>query len=160
MNKLIYYVSLTMLFFISGHCYSQQVISSAGTSAEGTNVRISWTVGEPVIETFTGTSVILTQGFHQSKLTITALEKIDLPSLELKVYPNPFFSQLHIAVVKGDWDNLEYLLFSLDGKLLQQKVALNQVETMNLESFTQGAYLLKVSRHHNETIRTFKVIKN
>jgi len=160
MNKLVYYATLTILFLVSLQCFSQQVVSSAGTSAAGTNVQISWTAGEPVVETFTGESVILTQGFQQSKLTITALEGIDIPSLELNVYPNPFFNQLHIAVVKGDWDNLEYLLFSLDGKLLQRKVAVNQVETMNFESFTQGAYLLKVSRHHHETIRTFKVIKN
>ena len=116
--------------------------------------------GEPMIGTFTGTSVILTQGFHQSKLTITSLKEIDLPSFEVNVYPNPFFSQLQITVTKGDWNNLQYLLFSLDGKLLQQKVALNQVETMNLESFAQGVYLLKVSGHHNQTIRTFLVIKN
>ncbi|HQG57120.1 MAG TPA: T9SS type A sorting domain-containing protein [Bacteroidales bacterium] len=160
MNKLIYYVILTILFLVSEQCFSQQVVSSTGTSAEGANVRISWTVGEPMIGTFTGTSVILTQGFHQSKLTITSLKEIDLPSFEVNVYPNPFFSQLQITVTKGDWNNLQYLLFSLDGKLLQQKVALNQVETMNLESFAQGVYLLKVSGHHNQTIRTFLVIKN
>ncbi|HOF20241.1 MAG TPA: T9SS type A sorting domain-containing protein [Bacteroidales bacterium] len=148
------------MFLVSEQCFSQQVVSSTGTSAEGANVRISWTVGEPMIGTFTGTSVILTQGFHQSKLTITSLKEIDLPSFEVNVYPNPFFSQLQITVTKGDWNNLQYLLFSLDGKLLQQKVALNQVETMNLESFAQGVYLLKVSGHHNQTIRTFLVIKN
>jgi len=155
MNKVIDPVILILFFLVSGECFSQQVVSTAGTCASGTNVQISWTIGEPVIETFTGTSVILTQGFHQSKLTITALERFILPSLELKVYPNPFLSQLHIAVVKGDWDNLEYFLFSLDGKLLQQKVAENQTETMNLESFTSGAYLLKVTRYHDETIRTY-----
>jgi hypothetical protein len=46
-----------------------EVISSAGDyfAPEGSNITLSWTLGEPVIETFapTGGSVILTQGFQQ-----------------------------------------------------------------------------------------------
>lgn len=160
MKRLIYYFTLTMLFLFSGQCYSQQVVSSAGTSAAGSNVQVSWTIGEPVIETYTGTSVILTQGFHQSKLTVTALEKIDNPSLELSVYPNPFFSQVHIAVVKGDWYDLQYTVYSIDGKLLKQKMDLNQVETLNCETFAPGVYFLNITKNRNEFVGTFKIIKN
>lgn len=44
---------------------AQQVVASAGGYYEGENISLSWTVGEPVIETFSGTNVILTQGFQQ-----------------------------------------------------------------------------------------------
>jgi len=44
---------------------AQQVIASSGGYFEGENVSLNWTVGEPVIETFTGGNLILTQGFQQ-----------------------------------------------------------------------------------------------
>nr|NQU92395.1 hypothetical protein [Bacteroidota bacterium] len=44
---------------------AQQVIASAGGFYEGENISLSWTLGEPVIETFEGNGIILTQGFQQ-----------------------------------------------------------------------------------------------
>lgn len=44
---------------------AQQVVSSGGGQFEGSQLSLSWTIGEPVIETFTGNNLILTQGFQQ-----------------------------------------------------------------------------------------------
>ncbi|MEZ5082109.1 MAG: hypothetical protein R2750_01450 [Bacteroidales bacterium] len=44
---------------------SPEVISSAGDYYEGTNVSLSWTLGEIATETYTNGNVILTQGFQQ-----------------------------------------------------------------------------------------------
>jgi hypothetical protein len=53
------------LFAIAINTNAQQVIASAGGYYEGENVSVSWTLGEPVIETFEGADIILTQGFQQ-----------------------------------------------------------------------------------------------
>ena len=45
--------------------HSQQVIATSGGYYQNENISLSWTVGEPVIETFTAGDVILTQGFQQ-----------------------------------------------------------------------------------------------
>lgn len=50
---------------ISGQTLTPEVISSSGGYFENTNASLSWTLGETVTETFSGTNVILTQGFHQ-----------------------------------------------------------------------------------------------
>ncbi|MFU8843753.1 MAG: hypothetical protein ACNA7V_08100 [Bacteroidales bacterium] len=52
-------------FDISGQTLTPEVISSSGGYFESTNASVSWTLGETVTETFTGTSFILTQGFQQ-----------------------------------------------------------------------------------------------
>ncbi len=52
-----------MLFCLQ--VFSQEVIATAGGYYEGENFSVSWTLGEPVTETFTGADVILTQGFQQ-----------------------------------------------------------------------------------------------
>ncbi len=43
----------------------RQVVAAAGNYIEGTYTWLSYTVGEPVVTTGTGTSLILTQGFQQ-----------------------------------------------------------------------------------------------
>ncbi len=98
MKKLTILLNIFALLLYSGICTSQQVISAAGGSGSGSNVQLSWTVGEPVIETFTGSSAILTQGFHQSKLLVTALDPMLFPGLTLTVFPNPVSSSLQLEV--------------------------------------------------------------
>jgi hypothetical protein len=160
MNKLIYYVPLSVLLLFSSTCFSQQVIAAAGGSGSGTDIQLSWTIGEPIIETFTGTSLILTQGFHQSKLNITTIEPISFHTLELKVYPNPFSDQLNINIIKGEWNNLYFRLYTTGGKLLMKNPFQNQVETLNMEPYASGIYFLKVICHTDGLEQTFIVVKN
>lgn len=44
---------------------AQEVISTAGGEYQGNNVSLSYTIGEPVIETFSGGNIVLSQGFQQ-----------------------------------------------------------------------------------------------
>lgn len=41
------------------------VVSTAGGSGDGTDFKLSWTLGEPAIETFSNSQFILTEGFQQ-----------------------------------------------------------------------------------------------
>ena len=66
--NILFIFSLFMLN--SSHLFGQKVISSAGESATGTSVKLSWTIGEPIVKTLRGTSVILTQGFQQGWLVV------------------------------------------------------------------------------------------
>lgn len=138
----------------------QQVISSAGGSATGAGVQLSWTIGEPVIETFTGSSSVLTQGFHQSRLTITAVDPVVYPGLELSVFPNPVISSLRLQI-KGDLvQKLSYQLYNMEGKsILLKKVEASPV-MIDMELYTSGTYLLKVFTDENLPVKTFKIIKD
>jgi hypothetical protein len=63
-NKEIILAVLAIIMLCS-QAKAQQVIASAGGYYEGETVTLSWTLGEPVTETFSGGGVILTQGFQQ-----------------------------------------------------------------------------------------------
>jgi len=65
MKKLIAFCISVAFFVIAINANAQQVIASAGGYYEGDNISISWTLGEPIIETFEGADIILTQGFQQ-----------------------------------------------------------------------------------------------
>jgi len=62
---------------LAGNCFSQQVIATAGSTATGVGIQLSWTIGEPVTSTTRGEDFYLTQGFHQSQ-PITAMVNQEL----------------------------------------------------------------------------------
>ncbi len=65
MKKLVGFLIIIAFAVLSIHAKAQQVIASAGGYYEGNNISLSWTLGEPVTETFSNGGVILTQGFQQ-----------------------------------------------------------------------------------------------
>jgi gliding motility-associated-like protein len=69
--KQITFISIILLLLISGDSYAQvqlgrQVIGSTGGYATGTNITLSSTVGEAVVQTVGSGNLILTQGFQQT----------------------------------------------------------------------------------------------
>jgi hypothetical protein len=138
---------------------AQEVISSGGGHANGTGIALSWTIGELVTETFTNGSNILTQGFHQSRLSSTAIDDIPFPGLSLAVYPNPFTCVFNIKVDQGDFSQLEYSLLSINGKVLLNKKMTRDLTQIEMQTFATGNYLLRINRRTGEPVKTYKVVK-
>lgn len=137
---------------------AQEVVSSAGETQRAGRYEISWTVGEPVIETISSDSHILTQGFHQTALTVTPVNEMVISSLELKVYPNPASENVIIQLNKLDNDPL-FSLFTISGQLLVRKSILESETCINLKNYSSGSYLLKISQGTQMPLKTFKIIK-
>jgi len=76
MNKNLFFL-IAGLFFLGSTVFGQtiqnSVISSTGGSASASNVKMDYTIGETVIETFSAGGHTLTQGFHQTNLTLVAI---------------------------------------------------------------------------------------
>ncbi|WP_346862076.1 T9SS type A sorting domain-containing protein [uncultured Draconibacterium sp.] len=139
-------------------CFAQQVISSAGVTQQAGEYELSWTIGETAIESISNETTILTQGFHQSKITVTAINDLLLSGLELKVYPNPTTEFVHIQMSSTD-KQANYALYDFAGKLLQ-KAAITGTETqLNLHDYTNGTYLLRMTYDENQPLQTFKIVK-
>lgn len=140
--------------------HAQEVLSSGGSTYKGSTVQLDWTVGEPIVETITSGSGALTQGFHQGNLTVTAIDQIALGGIQLKVYPNPVSDQLMIDSEKKETKNLSFMLYNVAGQLLLQKLIEQPVETVNMQVYVPGNYLLKVCTENSTPIQTFKIVKN
>ena len=158
-------------FFLSGIAvYAQEVVSTAGSYGETTSGSLSWTVGEPVIETITDGTNTLTQGFQQSKLTVTAINDLKVPGIELSVYPNPTNSFLSIEVKTGKQRDLLLSLFNLNGKLILQKRMTGNKQTIKMQNYKPATYILKVYHvgrngrtvvtEGNKEIRTYQIVKH
>jgi len=147
-------------FFLSGVViHAQEVITTAGSYRETTSGSLSWTVGELVIETITDGTNTLTQGFQQSKLTVTNINDLKIPGIELSVYPNPTNSFLSIEVKTDKQRDLLLSLFDLNGRLILQKKMAGNKQTIKMQNYKPATYILKVTEANKE-IRTYQIVKH
>lgn len=151
----------TILFILvfSAGTTAQQVVSSAGEQQSASEVQISWTLGEPVITTTNNSQYILTQGFQQSKLVVTAIKEISFPQLSIKAYPNPTSEYLNLELSEPVNENLEISMFDVNGKLLMKKKMVANKQKIKMKSFAAGSYLLKIATSDNLSYSTFKILK-
>jgi hypothetical protein len=153
-----YSIIILTLFLAGSLVYAQEVVSSNGDSKSAAGVEVSWTVGEAVIETFMGGSITLTQGFQQSKLTVTAVSDLLIPGLEIKVYPNPTPDIITIHFSEYI-ENALYFLYDLRGKLLENQRINSAATEINMDKYASGQYILKLTNRSRQPIQTFKIVK-
>lgn len=120
---------------------------------------MDWTLGEPVIETFTGSNNILTQGMHQTNLVVTDLQYLTLPGPKVKVYPNPAGDFLTIEITPGGNEIFYYSLSDITGRRILIKEMQTLPETADMKSYASGTYLLQVFNSRLEHIKVYKIIK-
>ena len=150
---------IILILFLAGSVVSaQQVVSSNGDSKSAAGVEVSWTLGEAVIETLISGSNTLTQGFHQTKITITALSEILFPGLDIKVFPNPTPEIITIQFSEY-MEGSRYWLYDLRGKLLENKLISSADMEINMKNYASGQYILKLTNKSRQSIQTFQIIK-
>ena len=152
---------LLIVLFIGciGILSAQEVVSSAGDSYIAGGYEVSWTLGESVIETVSDGNNILTQGFHQTNLKVTALDELKFPGLELRVYPNPTDYILYIQS-RGRTDvKLQYALFDANGKILLDKKIVDNPAKVNMALYAAGNYVLIITIADGASVQEFKIIK-
>jgi hypothetical protein len=140
---------------------AQNAIPATGGNATGTGGKVSFTVGQMVYTTNTGTSGSIAQGVQQPYeiSVITGIEEAKGINLIISVYPNPAIDILTLKVENYDNQNLSYLLFDMKGILLENKKVTGNQTSISMENRVSGTYFLKVLDDQKE-IRTFKIIKN
>ncbi len=152
-------ITFLIIFILTGTTlFAQEVVASAGKTKKAGNIELSWTLGETVIKTVSGGTNIITQGFHQTKLTVTALDEIKLSELDIKVYPNPT-SEFVIVHFNDIQIQTRYALFDFSGKLLRQQPVTETDTKIDMKSYAGGTYLLKLIDNKNQSLQTFKIVK-
>lgn len=145
------------LFLLGASVNAQEVISSQGNSYSNATHSIDYTIGEPVTATASNGVNDLTQGFHQTNLTITSVEDLDA-NISVNLFPNPTSEFVNLTVDK--YEDLTLRLFDASGKLVKE-LALNQsLTSVKVSEYADGTYLLTLTHKEDKKIKTFKIIKN
>jgi hypothetical protein len=137
---------------------AQQVISTSGDFHSNGSGSISFTIGESMTETFVGSGQQLTQGFQQSKLTITAIPITPEFTLKISAYPNPTTDFLNISIEKVDLSGIRYTLYSLDGKILESQEVKSNLTVIPFSALPPACYFIKITVNSKES-KTYKIIK-
>ena len=138
---------------------AQQVIASSGGSGTASGVMVDWTLGEPVIETFQVSGIILTQGMHQPRLVVTSVPDLSDPGLDCRVYPNPTGRFLSIDFSGAMKMALQYELIDPSGRMVMQKEISSDGEEIDMAAFTPGIYMLRIASPSGDHGRIFKIVK-
>jgi len=145
-----------------GQSITRELISSTGDYFSNNDYSISWSLGEPLTETYSSGDYTLSQGFHQGDYLVIPPSKIkeEFKGIKIQVFPNPVSDYMIIDFKDVGKNNFYTIkLFTSNGKLvLTQEVTpyLNH-KRINLSEINSGIYILKVII--NNQSQTFKLIK-
>jgi hypothetical protein len=153
----------TLLLFITGltGVYAQSVIPTTGGNASGSGGSVSYSVGQVIYSTNTGTSGSEVQGVQQpfEISVITGLEEGKSINMQCSAYPNPATYYVNLKVENFKTENLSYQLYDVSGKLLgNKKIDANETK-IDMHDLVISTYFLKITQNNKE-IKVFKIIKN
>ncbi|MCX6190252.1 MAG: T9SS type A sorting domain-containing protein [Bacteroidetes bacterium] len=140
-NKKVKLFTLFLLILGLSGLQAQQALPTTGGNAQGTGGSASYSVGQVVYTTNTGTNGSVAQG-----VTFTA-------------YPNPTTDYLILRIEEYNNPDLSYQLFDINGKILDtHKITIGET-TIAMSNFVAGTYILKIT-NNNQEVKSFKIIKN
>jgi hypothetical protein len=156
--------SFLFLLILSVLCtviQAQSTIPATGGNASGSGGSASYTIGQVVYTTNTGTNGSAAQGVQQPYeiSVVTAVETVKDISLEMVVYPNPTTDFIKLKISNYDLQNLRYQLYDINGSVLQDNKVEGNETSIILSSYLSSTYFLKVS-DNNKVVKTFKIIKH
>jgi hypothetical protein len=152
------------IFFLYGFCcaivHGQQTIPATGGNASGSGGSVSYTVGQILNSTFSGSNGSVVQGVQQPYeiSVVTAIRNTEDITLKCFVYPNPTAGITKLVFESPDFDNMSFRLFDINGMLLQDKKVESRETEISLENLSSSVYFLKVIKN-NQEIKVFKIVK-
>ncbi|MFT5668873.1 MAG: hypothetical protein ACI9DK_003078 [Vicingaceae bacterium] len=152
--------SIAFLLLGFGGLQAQESPTASGGEAPGSGGTASYSVGQVVYTTNTGSNGSAAKGVQQPYEISTTIGINETPiSLELSVYPNPTTYSLQLKVESEKLERLTYQLIDLQGKVIEHKKVTASTTTIKMESLPKAIYFLNLSKN-NQLVKTFKIIKN
>jgi hypothetical protein len=153
-----------IIFCLFGYVTSlqaQSTIPASGGNASGGGGTVSYTVGQIVYTTNTGTNGTSAQGVQQPYeiSVVTSVENDEEVTLECSVYPNPTTDFLTLKIINCDKEKLSYKLYDINGNLIENQNVTGKETQITMENRVSGTYFIKVT-DNNKDLKTFKIIKH
>jgi len=145
---------------LSAPIFAQKNTVASGSVAIGAGGTVSYSIGQTDFIAATGGGGRITQGVQQPYeiFVVTGIEKKDI-SLSASVYPNPTNDFVKLVLDNGKEKNLTYQLCDLQGKILSNKIVVDNETNISLTELPTSTYFIKILKSGTE-IKTFKIIKN
>ena len=148
MKKLIFTAAfLTPIYFfgnLAAQSVSPSVVGNAGTFYSNASGQLQWTLGEVMIQTFSASGNIITQGMHQPDYGVLTAIKNEQHGI-LSVYPNPVSEQFTIDLA-GIKVPVTITIYSNTGDLVYSETISNvNKKTITLRDLSSGMYCVNIT---------------
>ena len=159
-----------LLFVILAFTFSiptslaQETIPASGGDAKGSGGSVSYSVGQLFYRIYPGTNGSVAEGVQQpwEISVVTGIAEAEGIILTVSAFPNPATDYLILRVENYDFENLEYLLYDVSGRLLKEGKVTSSETTIYMVSLVPAVYFLKVFRTEPsyQEVKTFRIMKN
>jgi len=139
---------------------AQEIIHASGGEASGNGGSVSYSIGQIINSTYTGSNGSVSSGVQQP-YEISVLNELNNPfliTLKCNIYPNPTSDFIILSTENIDNKKISYMLFDSEGRLLIQQELIANETSIDMSNLTSSVYFLKVS-DGLQRIKTFKIIK-
>lgn len=138
---------------------SQSNVMSAGGDSSSPSGSVSFSIGQVDYIQASSSSGSMSQGVQQpfEIFQIIGVEELT-GEMNISAFPNPTNSFVQIQL-DGNNSNLQLHLYDAIGNLIQS-TNMNAIQTtLDLSSFANGIYYLRVLNAENKQVKTIKLIK-
>lgn len=144
---------------------AQEAMPAAGGDASGSGGSVSYSVGQVVYSTFSGTNGSVAQGVQQPYeiSIVTGLGESNRINLVCSVYPNPTTDFLTLKIDDKANRQYVYFLYDINGKLVKSNTVDSRETSIDMSNLIISTYILKVQVKNStstQEMKTFKIRKN
>lgn len=159
-QKIFKILFLVSCFYFFQTASAQQATVTSGGNATGTNGTSSYSIGQVIYSSASGTNGYVNQGVQQP-FEIFTLGNDAFPEIQLlmTVYPNPTTEFVNLKIENHSLEDLQFQLLDLNGRQIQFKKIATSETQISMGNLSKAIYLLNVFED-NKVVKTFKIIKN
>ena len=154
-------ILIAVLFSAVISTKAQEAIPATGGEAGGSGGSVSYTVGQVIYATKTGTNGnSVAEGVQQPYeiSVVTEIPEAEDIRLSVSAYPNSATDYFTVKVENYQTADLQYMVFDMNGRLLQQSKATGTKTKITTTNLMPAVYFVKVLENQTE-IKVFKIIK-
>ncbi|WP_396140031.1 T9SS type A sorting domain-containing protein [Flavobacterium sp.] len=153
-------IIILLIILSSFRIMAQQAINASGANATGSGGSVSYSVGQVLYTTNSGSNGSSAQGVQQPYEISTTLSLPEANDIRLmSVYPNPTTNRVVLNVGNYGTTNLSLQFIDSNGRILLENKIINIETNLDIENYPVAIYFLKVM-DKNSAIKIFKIIKN
>ncbi|MCE9538618.1 MAG: T9SS type A sorting domain-containing protein [Bacteroidetes bacterium] len=141
--------------------FAQKAVIASGGNISGADGSVSYSLGQVVYTTASGTDGSVAQGVQQPYeiSVVLGLAEAKAVSLLCSAYPNPTIDHVNLKVDDLKMEDLNYQLYDINAKLLESKKVSASETIISMENLIPATYFIKVAQNNKE-VKIFKIIKN
>lgn len=150
--------ALGLAALVGAQSLSPTVVSTSGAYYTAGGASVSQTVGEmTMVQTFTGGSNILTQGFQQSD-KITAINEPLTENLSVQLYPNPAVDFINIGLNSTVNGRVVLGIYNELGQVVSNSIA-TEVKTgqnqfsVNTSKLATAVYYIQIDFYNSNGVK-------